>query len=74
MDDVSADLVVSQLLFLDAEDPTKDIKIFINSPGGSITAGRSLFVVGLTSIRNLYSLVHQRMKFLVSGLLAKLKK
>jgi ATP-dependent protease ClpP protease subunit len=39
VDDTSADLIISQLLLLDAEDHTKDIKLFINSPGGSITAG-----------------------------------
>lgn len=36
---MTADLIISQLLFLDAEDSKKDIKLFINSPGGSITAG-----------------------------------
>lgn len=39
VDDMAADLIISQLLFLDAEDPKKDIKLFINSPGGSVTAG-----------------------------------
>lgn len=39
VDDVSADYIISQLLFLDAEDHEKDIKLFINSPGGSVTAG-----------------------------------
>lgn len=39
VDDMTADFIISQLLFLDAEDPTKDIKLFINSPGGSVTAG-----------------------------------
>ncbi len=39
VDDVTADLIISQLLFLDAEDSKKDIKLFINSPGGSVTAG-----------------------------------
>lgn len=39
VDDMTADLIISQLLFLDAEDPKKDIKLFINSPGGSVTAG-----------------------------------
>lgn len=39
VDDMTADLIISQLLFLDAEDPKKDIKMFINSPGGSVTAG-----------------------------------
>ncbi|KAI0491613.1 hypothetical protein KFK09_025873 [Dendrobium nobile] len=41
VDDMTADLIVSQLLFLDAEDQTKDIKLFINSPGGSVTSGIS---------------------------------
>lgn len=40
VDDMTADLIISQLLFLDAEDSEKDIKLFINSPGGSVTAGR----------------------------------
>jgi ATP-dependent Clp protease protease subunit len=39
VDDTSADLIISQLLLLDAEDQTKDITLFVNSPGGSITAG-----------------------------------
>ncbi|PKI56779.1 hypothetical protein CRG98_022840, partial [Punica granatum] len=38
VDDVTADFIISQLLFLDAEDPKKDIRLFINSPGGSVTA------------------------------------
>ena len=41
VDDMTADFIISQLLFLDAEDPKKDIKLFINSPGGSVTAGMS---------------------------------
>ena len=36
---MSADAVISQLLLLDAQDPDQDIKLFINSPGGSVTAG-----------------------------------
>ncbi|XP_062211830.1 ATP-dependent Clp protease proteolytic subunit 3, chloroplastic-like [Phragmites australis] len=43
VDDTSADLIISQLLLLDAEDQTKDIKLFINSPGGSITAGMGIY-------------------------------
>ncbi|KAF2950387.1 hypothetical protein DAI22_01g182900 [Oryza sativa Japonica Group] len=43
VDDMSADLIISQLLLLDAEDKTKDIKLFINSPGGSITAGMGVY-------------------------------
>ncbi|GLU10704.1 hypothetical protein SLE2022_274900 [Rubroshorea leprosula] len=43
VDDPTADFIVSQLLFLDAEDSEKDIKLFINSPGGSITAGMGIY-------------------------------
>lgn len=41
--DVTSDLVVAQLLFLEAEDPEKDIQIYINSPGGSVSAGFAIF-------------------------------
>lgn len=41
--DVSANLIVSQLLFLESEDPGKDISLYINSPGGSVTAVLYLF-------------------------------
>ncbi|XP_042502812.1 ATP-dependent Clp protease proteolytic subunit 3, chloroplastic [Macadamia integrifolia] len=43
VDDMTADLIISQLLFLDAEDQKKDIKLFINSPGGSVTAGMGIY-------------------------------
>jgi len=43
VNDVTASLVVAQLLFLEAEDPDKDIQIYINSPGGSITAGMAIY-------------------------------
>ncbi|KAM5551382.1 ATP-dependent Clp protease proteolytic subunit 3, chloroplastic [Rosa sericea] len=43
VDDMTADLIISQLLFLDAEDPKKDITLFINSPGGSVTAGMGIY-------------------------------
>jgi len=43
IDDLTANLVVAQLLFLEAENPDKDINIYINSPGGSITAGMAIF-------------------------------
>lgn len=43
VNDVTASLVVSQLLFLEAEDPDKDIQIYINSPGGSITSGFAIY-------------------------------
>ena len=41
--DVTADLVVAQLLFLESQDPERDISIYINSPGGSVTAGLAIF-------------------------------
>ena len=41
--DTSASLVVAQLLFLEAEDPAKDIHLYINSPGGSVTAGMAIY-------------------------------
>lgn len=43
IDDSVANLVIAQLLFLEAEDPEKDIFLYINSPGGSITAGMAIF-------------------------------
>ncbi|MDO4282811.1 MAG: ATP-dependent Clp endopeptidase proteolytic subunit ClpP [Clostridia bacterium] len=43
VNDVTASLVIAQLLFLDAEDPGKDIYIYINSPGGSVTAGMGIY-------------------------------
>lgn len=43
IDDTVADSVVAQLLFLEAEDPEKDIQIYINSPGGSVTAGMAIY-------------------------------
>lgn len=41
--DVSASLVVAQLLFLEGQDPDKDIQLYVNSPGGSITAGMAIY-------------------------------
>lgn len=41
--DVSAGLIVSQLLFLESEDPDKDISLYINSPGGSVVAGMAIY-------------------------------
>ena len=43
VNDVTASLVVAQLLFLEAEDPNKDIHLYINSPGGSVTAGMAIY-------------------------------
>jgi ATP-dependent Clp protease protease subunit len=41
--DVSASIIVAQLLFLEADDPEKDIQLYINSPGGSVTAGMAIY-------------------------------
>jgi ATP-dependent Clp protease protease subunit len=43
VNDVTANLIVAQLLFLDAEDPDKDINLYINSPGGSVSAGLAIY-------------------------------
>lgn len=43
VNEVTASLVVAQLLFLESEDPTKDIHLYINSPGGSVTAGMAIY-------------------------------
>ncbi|SDJ04062.1 ATP-dependent Clp protease, protease subunit [Lachnospiraceae bacterium G41] len=43
VNEVTASLVVAQLLFLEAEDPEKDIQLYINSPGGSVTAGFAIY-------------------------------
>lgn len=42
INDTTADLVVAQILFLESENPDKDISIYINSPGGSVTAGLAI--------------------------------
>lgn len=41
--DVSASVIIAQLLFLESEDPNKDIQLYINSPGGSVTAGMAIY-------------------------------
>lgn len=43
VNDVSADIVIAQLLYLEAKDPDKDISLYINSPGGSVTAGMGIY-------------------------------
>src|SRR4029077_7069105 len=43
VDDNVANLIIAQMLFLEAEDPEKDISLYINSPGGSITAGMAIY-------------------------------
>jgi ATP-dependent Clp protease protease subunit len=45
IDDVVANTVIAQLLFLESQDKTKDIKLYINSPGGSVTAGMAIYDV-----------------------------
>ena len=43
VNDISADIVIAQLIFLEGKDPDKDISLYINSPGGSVTAGMAIF-------------------------------
>jgi ATP-dependent Clp protease protease subunit len=43
IDDMVADSIVAQLLFLDAEDPERDVQLYVNSPGGSVTAGMAIY-------------------------------
>lgn len=43
INDITADLVVAQLLFLESQDPQRDISLYINSPGGSVTAGLAIY-------------------------------
>ena len=43
IDDIIANLIIAQLLFLESEDPDKDIQLYINSPGGSVTAGLAIY-------------------------------
>ena len=43
VDDNMADLIIAQLLFLEAEDPNKEIQIYINSPGGSVSSGLAIY-------------------------------
>ena len=42
--DISAGLIIAQMLFLEAQDPQKDIQLYINSPGGSVSAGFAIYV------------------------------
>ena len=55
VNDATAGLIVAQLLFLESEDPDKDIHLYINSPGGSITAGMSIY----DTIPNSEIMIHQ---------------
>ena len=50
VEDHMANLIVAQLLFLEADNPDKDINLYINSPGGSVTAGMSIYDLSLIHI------------------------
>jgi ATP-dependent Clp protease protease subunit len=71
IDDSVADALVAQLLFLEAEDPEKDIQIYINSPGGSVTAGLAIYdtmqQVGPDVVTICYGLAASMGAFLLSG-------
>jgi ATP-dependent Clp protease protease subunit len=71
IDDQVADSMVAQLLFLEAEDPEKDIQIYINSPGGSVTAGLAIYdtmqQVAPDVVTICYGLAASMGAFLLSG-------
>jgi ATP-dependent Clp protease protease subunit len=71
VNDQVADALVAQLLFLEAEDPEKDIQVYINSPGGSITAGLAIYdtmqQVGPDVVTICYGLAASMGAFLLSG-------
>ncbi|MEB3319921.1 MAG: ATP-dependent Clp endopeptidase proteolytic subunit ClpP [Cyanobium sp.] len=71
IDDAVADALVAQLLFLEAEDPEKDIQIYINSPGGSVTAGLAIYdtmqQVSPDVVTICYGLAASMGAFLLSG-------
>jgi ATP-dependent Clp protease protease subunit len=71
IDDGVADALVAQLLFLEAEDPEKDIQIYINSPGGSVTAGLAIYdtmqLVAPDVVTICYGLAASMGAFLLSG-------
>lgn len=71
IDDAVADALVAQLLFLEAEDPDKDIQIYINSPGGSVTAGLAIYdtmqQVAPDVVTICYGLAASMGAFLLSG-------
>jgi ATP-dependent Clp protease protease subunit len=71
IDDQVADALVAQLLFLEAEDPEKDIQIYINSPGGSVTAGLAIYdtmqQVAPDIVTICYGLAASMGAFLLSG-------
>ena len=64
IDNNVANLIVAQLLFLDAEEPDKDIYMYINSPGGSVTAGLGIFdTMKYIRSEHLYCLYRTRSKY-----------
>ena len=71
IDDQVADAIVAQLLFLEAEDPEKDIQIYVNSPGGSVTAGLAIYdtmqQVSPDVVTICYGLAASMGAFLLSG-------
>jgi len=71
IDDQVADALVAQLLFLEAEDPEKDIQIYVNSPGGSVTAGLAIYdtmqQVAPDVVTICYGLAASMEAFLLSG-------
>ena len=71
IDDATADAVVAQLLYLEAEDPEKDIQIYVNSPGGSVTAGLAIYdtmqQVAPDVVTICYGLAASMGAFLLSG-------
>jgi ATP-dependent Clp protease protease subunit len=71
IDDAVADALVAQLLFLEAEDPEKDIQIYVNSPGGSVTAGLAIYdtmqQVAPDVVTICYGLAASMGAFLLSG-------
>ncbi len=71
IDDQVADSLVAQLLFLEAEDPEKDIQIYVNSPGGSVTAGLAIYdtmqQVSPDVVTICYGLAASMGAFLLSG-------
>jgi ATP-dependent Clp protease protease subunit len=71
IDDAVADALVAQLLFLEAEDPEKDVQIYINSPGGSVTAGLAIYdtmqQVAPDVVTICYGLAASMGAFLLSG-------
>ena len=50
VNETTASLVVAQLLFLESEDPSKDIHLYINSPGGMVTAGMAIYDTSISSV------------------------